>query len=42
MGKAVSRIERAGATVSTNVLLTSMEDLVLDGDDALEQLWSME
>lgn len=33
-------ISANGGTVEKNVPLTSMDELVLDGEDALEQLWS--
>ena len=40
MEEAVLVIENEGAEVVRNVPLTSMDELVLDGKDALEQLWS--
>lgn len=40
MDAAISKIEKAGAVVVRSVPLPSVDQLVLDGDDALEQLWS--
>lgn len=40
MDAAISKIEKAGAAVMRSVPLPSVDELVLDGDDALEQLWS--
>lgn len=40
MEAAISKIERHGAVVVRSVAFPSMDQLVLDGDDALEQLWS--
>lgn len=40
MDTAISKIEQAGAVVVRSVTLPSVDQLVLDGDDALEQLWS--
>lgn len=40
MEVAISKIEKCGAVVVRSVPFPSMEQLVLDGDDALEQLWS--
>lgn len=37
---AISKIEMSGAVLVRSVPFPSMEQLVLDGDDALEQLWS--
>ncbi|KAI0871454.1 amidase signature domain-containing protein [Hypoxylon argillaceum] len=40
MATAIAKIQELGATVKQPVPLTSMDELVLDGDDALEQLWN--
>lgn len=40
MDAAISKIEKSGAVVVRSVPFPSMDQLVLDGDDALEQLWS--
>lgn len=40
MATAIAKIQELGATVKQPVPLTSMDELILDGDDALEQLWS--
>lgn len=40
MDDAISKIEMCGAVVVRSVEFPSMDQLVLDGDDALEQLWS--
>lgn len=40
MEAAICKIKRCGAKVARSVPFPSMEQLVLDGDDALEQLWS--
>lgn len=40
MESAISKLEKCGAVVVRSVPFPSMDQLVLDGDDALEQLWS--
>ncbi|KAI1427361.1 amidase signature domain-containing protein [Xylaria sp. FL1777] len=40
MAAAMAKIEELGGTVKQPVPLTSMDELMLDGDDALEQLWN--
>lgn len=40
IAKAAKKIRKHGAVVKDHVPLTSMDELVLDGEDALEQLWS--
>lgn len=40
MEAAITKIESCGAMVVRPVPFPSMDQLVLDGDDALEQLWS--
>ncbi|KAG6357654.1 hypothetical protein INS49_013533 [Diaporthe citri] len=40
MEAAISKIEKCGAAVVRSVPFPSMDQLVLDGDDALEQLWN--
>ncbi len=40
LSDAAAIISKSGGTVKQPVPLTSMDELVLDGDDALEQLWS--
>ncbi|KAG8163939.1 hypothetical protein KVR01_005857 [Diaporthe batatas] len=40
MDAAIAKIENAGAVVVRSVPFPSMDQLVLDGDDALEQLWN--
>ncbi|KAH8746430.1 amidase signature domain-containing protein [Diaporthe sp. PMI_573] len=40
MDAAFSKIEKSGAVVVRSVPFPSMDQLVLDGDDALEQLWN--
>ncbi|KAL2285896.1 hypothetical protein FJTKL_07395 [Diaporthe vaccinii] len=40
METAISRIEKYGAVVVRSVPFPSMDQLVLDGDDALEQVWN--
>ncbi|KAF2968412.1 hypothetical protein GQX73_g5175 [Xylaria multiplex] len=40
MATAMTKIKEMGGTVKQPVPLTSMDELMLDGDDALEQLWN--